>query len=612
MKAYGNSFSVIRNSYFYEIPFFQRRYVWKEENWKELLDSMSNPDGCPFLGSIILKENRTSDGVFFWTVIDGQQRLTTLSILMRACFDELFKLKDTQIFQSNDDYGNPFYEKVAGPFRNTTHIEDRDGNHIKIRHSHIDRKDFEKVMNGDIKDKISEIDLCNADGIIQCYCFFRNELRDKTDTVQVIWRYLTRHIDDHDENGKYLVIIELGEKENEQTIFDTINTAGVRLTSADTIKNKVFQQYIELLQKEGMSNEKAQNKATELYDEEWDGIFSDTHETERFWNKARQVGRLYRDNIELLLHCIAVIKGFFDPAKNKMSDLPECYKNYVSGLSKSVDTEKFIKEINTYARLYQEYFNDMTWLSYDTSLYIQRTIHISDVLEISTFYPYILYLIFLKKQGSDVEEQFLELEQYLVLHAICGETTKNYNNECIQFIKGAAIKEMLGSCKNINSDNFEYGLRHMSSNKLATLLLFWVELYKRSTENSDNKEFKYEFTLEHIMPQKWEQHWSDAPVYDENGEQVSDEEQIKAIRHSAIYEIGNMTLLNKKLNASVSNYDFKRKIEGEGKKRGMKELADCLIARELLEKKIWDEREIRKRTAELSKIIRKLWGSLLA
>ena len=154
----------------------------------------------------------------------------------------------------------------------------------------------------------------------------------------------------------------------------------------------------------------------------------------------------------------------------------------------------------------------------------------------------------------------------------------------------------------------------MNGNKLATLLLFWVELYRRSTEIPDSKEFKYEFTLEHIMPQKWEQHWSGVPVYDENGEQVSDEEQIKAIRHSAIYEIGNMTLLNKKLNASVSNYDFKRKVEGDsnGRKKGMKTYAGCLITHEILEKDTWDERDIKERTEKLSKIIKKLWGSLLA
>lgn len=147
MKAYGNSFSIIRNDYLYEIPFFQRRYVWKEDNWKELLESLSVANDCPFLGSIILKENSDTEGNTFWTVIDGQQRLTTLSILMRACFDELATIKDTERFRSKYDDEDPWSEEVRTPFNETTHIKDSKKNrHTKIRHSRIDHIDFEKVI----------------------------------------------------------------------------------------------------------------------------------------------------------------------------------------------------------------------------------------------------------------------------------------------------------------------------------------------------------------------------------------------------------------------------------------------------------------------------------
>lgn len=611
MKAYGSSFSIIRNNLFYEIPFFQRKYVWKEENWRELLNSLSDPDDCPFLGSIILKENKASDGKFSWTVIDGQQRLTTLSVLMRACFDELWAIKDTEKYRSEQEDENPFYDEVATPFRETTRVKVDNEKITKIIHSHIDHTDFDKVMNGDYRDLYSNIELDKVGGIVQCYCYFRKELKEKYDTVQVIWDYLTQKIDDHYETGKYLVVIELGTEENEQAIFDTINSAGVRLTCADTIKNTLFQSYIELLEKEGVSKEKAQSKAIELYDTEWDSVFSRDQENVEYWDKAKSVGRLYRDNIEILLHCIAVIQGFFDPDVKKMSDLPQCYKDCVAGFVNSNEIKALIKDINAYAKLYREYFKEMGSFSYDISLYIPRIMQISDTLQISTFYPYILYLAHLKEHsGVDVKDRFRELEQYLILHAICGESTKNYNKECVQLIKGATIKSLLENCKIINSDTFEYGLRHISI-KLATLLLFWVELYKRYTENSDIKKLDYKFTLEHIMPQQWEQHWFDVPVYDENGAIVNDDEHKKIIRTEAINEIGNMTLLNSKLNSSVSNNTFRIKLEGEGKKKGMKDLADCLITRELLHEQCWNEQTIRRRTAELSQIVKKLWGSLL-
>ena len=297
-----------------------------------------------------------------------------------------------------------------------------------------------------------------------------------------------------------------------------------------------------------------------------------------------------------------------------MSDLPQCYKDYISALSYS-DIEAFIKEINTYAKLYQDNFEEVeseALYYYDSEQYLSRIMHIVDVLEISTFLPYILYLLFQKEQGnqSDVKEHLLALERYLILHAICGESTKNYNKECIQLIKGTSIDVLLASCENINSERFKYGLYHMNSNKLATLLLFWIELYKRSVSNADLKKISYAFTLEHIMPQKWEQYWSVQvlPVYSENGEIEENEDLARRIRSDAVYQIGNMTLLTAKLNTSLRNYDFARKVNGEGRKRGMKALADCMITREIIELPAWKETDIISRTAKLSAYICKIWG----
>ena len=614
MKAYGNSFSIIRNRYLYEIPFFQRRYVWQEENWKELLDSMSDPEDCPFLGSIILKENTDAEGRIWWTVIDGQQRLTTLSILMRACYDELEAIRNSDRFRSEYDDEDPWSDEVRIPFNETTHIREGQTRQTKIRHSRIDHTAFEEVMDGKLKDGYDTLEAERDGRIRACYGYFRKALQERgMDTVQVVWDYLSKRVEDRDENGKYLVVIELGSGENEQAIFDTVNTAGVRLTCADTIKNSLFQHYIDVLQREGQSGDSALSMAAGLYDERWESVFSASQEAVDYWNKPRQVGRLFRDNIELLLHCIAVIKGFFDPSEKKMSDLAQCYKEYIAALSRA-QLEAFICEIQTCARLYQEHFTELdaqTRYAYDAEQVLPRLLHIVDVLEISTFLPYILYLLFQKEQGADtdVKERFLALERYLILHAICGESTKNYNKECLQLIRGTSVETLLAGCENINRGNFENGLRRMYSNRLATLLLFWIELYRRNTQNTDIKELHFLFTLEHIMPQKWEEYWSvqTLPVCDESGMPVEDEERAGSIRAAAVYELGNMTLLNGKLNTSLRNYDFSRKVNGEGRKKGIKDLADCLITRELIDRSAWNEAAIQERTAALSAAISTIW-----
>lgn len=613
MKAYGNSFSVIRNNYKYEIPFFQRRYVWDEDNWSELLESMSNKDVCPFLGSIIIKENHDTKGNLFWSVIDGQQRLTTLSILMRACFDKLNEYKDADCYKSKYDDEDLFGDQVRMPFNQTTHYRDSlDERHTKIIHCFLDRKDYESVMRGDFKDTYN-VDMKDSSKIIRCYAYFRKSIENMgLSSIQVVWNYITKKIDERDEKGKYLVVIELGAYENEQAIFDTVNTAGVRLTCADTIKNSLFQKYIDLLRSSGLNESVAQEKATAYYKNKWENVFSKDQEIVTYWNSKRQVGRFFRDNIEILLHSIAVIDEFFDPSK-KLSELPQLYKEHINNMSCS-DLEKFIDKIAQYADLYQtniQNLDEKTRYSFDVNDYLPRLMHICDVLEISTFLPYVLYLLYNEKTNSnDPKDKLLKLEKYLLLHAICGETTKNYNNECVQLIKNNTnIDELFSKCESINKIKYNYGIRNVYSNKLATLLLFWVELYKRSNSFADSKELNYVFTLEHIMPQKWKEYWSvqSLPVRDENGTVISDEETAEKTRQAAVYEIGNMTLINSKLNTSLRNFEFSRKVKGEGRKKGMGDLADCLITKEVIKNNEWDEQNIRSRTEELSKDIIKIW-----
>ena len=85
MKARAESLRFLGEMDALDIPFFQRKYVWRAQNWKELLDSFDNIDNHPFLGSLILKHTRDRK----ITIIDGQQRLTTISLLAKAIYDTL-------------------------------------------------------------------------------------------------------------------------------------------------------------------------------------------------------------------------------------------------------------------------------------------------------------------------------------------------------------------------------------------------------------------------------------------------------------------------------------------------------------------------------------------
>jgi len=165
-----------------------------------------------------------------------------------------------------------------------------------------------------------------------------------------------------------------------------------------------------------------------------------------------------------------------------------------------------------------------------------------------------------------------------------------------------------------NDEDFKAAMQHIS-NKSATLLLFWVELFRRSKDNRyDRDELKYTYTLEHVMPQKWEEFWSPVPVTGDDGNVITDTETAKQYRYRIIYNIGNMTLLKSSLNSSLRNYEFKRKVEGEGRRRGIKHYAELgitkldIVAPFDSGDQIWDETKIRKRTEDIINDVLAIWS----
>ena len=190
-----------------EIPFFQRAYVWGRDQWERLLDDMekiSRENRPYFLGSVILKQQPTStaDSVGDLRIlIDGQQRLTTIGIFFKSLclktsrpeiFNHIFRL------MSNDE--------------------------IAIRHNHNDVESFNLVIN--LKEEPCPEN--QNDAILSAYHFFKNNIDpSKLDLNNILARIL-------------FVVIDLGVQEDEQQIFDTINSLGVTLTTAELLKNYFF------------------------------------------------------------------------------------------------------------------------------------------------------------------------------------------------------------------------------------------------------------------------------------------------------------------------------------------------------------------------------------
>lgn len=587
MKADATSLTFLANEDSVKVPFFQRRYVWKEDNWADLLDDMLDVKRKQFLGSIILKQQERKIGESNEVlVIDGQQRLTTLSILLKAIFDSFAEEKRKNAEELINSH--LFYKRSI--------MDDR--RYVKISHSKLDAVNFKDVIESRLTAEIvSKID-SKSSNILRCYKYFKERLEQIPESAQIgLFQRLL------DKNNKFLVLIDLDEKEDEQAIFDTINSAGVRLSGADIVKNALFQKAAELMPEDEM---------LELYKISWDGVFAKDDDAIEYWDTPKRTGRLMRDNIEILLHAIAVAKGFFDPESHTLSELATLYKSRITKLDRS-SLVKFITEIGEYAQLYRENF-----LSFDkTSLFSfsddrQRLFHVLEVCEVSTFHPYVLFLLY--KYSADEEllcKKLRVLERLVMRRMLSRKETKSYNKLCLEFIANDELPQSkLGE---VSDDDMLEGVNEIG-NKNAALLLFWIELRRRNLDNRQGlKELKYSYSLEHLMPQKWEAHWISVPVRNGLGEIVHDPAHAKLERSEKIYSIGNMTLLTGSLNSSLKNHNFLKKLTGDGKKKGIKSYDDLSITKHDITEKfdgvdtLWDEVAINQRTKALGKELLQIW-----
>ncbi len=548
------------------IPFFQRRYVWKEENWSDLYDNFFDSEIPGFLGSIILKGKkkiRVTDPSEC-SVIDGQQRLTTLSIFVMALYDTL-----------NENDKKFFYDDLKNVIFRKDNVQDENGNPIyvpRVVHSHLDKTEFDRVINLYENNKIEEND---PSLINQCYTYFYKRFleEDYDNKKKLLNALITTPIE-------ILVVISISDDADEQKVFDTLNSAGVRLTMADTIKNFLFNRVSNLI--DGTERNDFSNKVISLYNSTWENYFCKDDNLDALWNKEFVTGRIKRTNIDMFLHCYATIKELYNPVQT-LSDLPNVYKDYINKMNTEEEIKSFLNEMCEYAELYKTNFIDKDEdykYSYSRDNILPRLLFFCDKLGTKTFNPYILYLI---KQYSNDEEKLNEelhkIEKIIVLTYLNKNTSrsKNYNKLCVDFIKNPErINDEIANMEDL--DTGLVGLQRITNGE-AKVLLFLIELYRRRDPMNDfhELEFKDSYQLEHIMPETWQTYWNLLPEKDDKGNELITIDDKVRYRNSKIKSLGNMTILKDKLNNKIKNRSFDIKIEGIDNIPGIRTYTDFKI-----------------------------------
>ena len=570
MEAKENSFkSIMNEERKLVVPFFQRAYVWeKDKHWNRFFEDLfesfnSNPNKEHFLGSIILKRSQGGDN--FSSVIDGQQRLTTFSILLKVLYDNIDKTKRRH-------FSNCLFEDYA------------DDNAPKIKHSKLDREKYSSLFleNNTIDFKIEK-------GIYGCYNFFKQKI-DEINDKEKLYEFM-KFIND----SKIWVAVRLNANEDEQKIFDSINSTGEPLNATDIIKNALFDRAIK---------EAGEEKASQWYESYWEKIFELDYDHRDFWNSKIGVGRVNRSHSEILLHAFAVMEGFFNPDKHRIDGLSLLFKEQMK--NKNIkELEDFLKQIYKTADIYYKIpkFNSETLIEYNWKT---RFFHIIDKTETNTALPLILFLIDKLKDNENLLKECFYILEILIL---CNYETKEYNKFFAKLIRDISKKSIDKMPKHIKKEVADkYGecfatesinewLNYISNDD-AKLILFWIELYREYNEK-DYKDktigLQYVYQLEHLMPQKWEENWKEVGIDKENAEKL-------------IYQIGNMTLLKGGLNKALKNKSWNMKLNGDGRAINyIKKNVDLLITRELIDETEWNATKINERTKKLIDDFSKIW-----
>lgn len=554
----------------FEIPFYQRAYVWKEEQWSRLLEDfefISTHKSPYFLGSIILKAGKVNT----WNVItdkkiiiDGQQRLTTILLFLRA-----FWLKKGEISEFNKQF----------------QLKDKS---ICLDLGVNDDESFKIVMNHNSTDLIDESSIRTSNIIPAFNYFLKNINVDKINIYAVL-------------GNVQLVCIDLAANDEEQQVFDTINSLGVRLTTAELLKNYFYgrQDY-------------------ESYQQNWKQVFENDEETRLYWNQEFEVGRSKRALIDIFLD--AYFQFFVQNPEYKVSAEDKITYSRVGHLAKSYqdfihtycndNKNVVLSALPQYAKEFRETFDPKCL---DRSLPKEFSKEHMNViifgLKTTTLIPYVLYVAKNVKDEKERNKIYQVLEAYIMRRMVTREDTKGYNRLFTSLILNKILTadnliDFLTKNKEVSTflpDDNELSSGFQDS-KLVNLqtkgIIYFIESGIRSDMNATSLLGFNHYSLEHLMPKKWRNHWQPC---------ASDELARK--RDSKLLTLGNLAIIPQPLNTSVRDADWKTKKEGKGdKKCGLIACAAGLVTlSNVIMQDSWDEGKIQNRALWLYEKAKELW-----
>jgi len=557
------------------VPLFQRPYVWQESTqwqplWEDVLATVRRTgvgDTTPhFLGAVVLQLRRGGVGsIEAREVIDGQQRLTTLQLLIAATLGAA---------EAQGVRGRT-HARLRALLFNSAELVDNPEEELKLWPTNRDRAAYQAVMTGAVDDAEP------SSRIVQAYRWFTgavgawvDEQDEAEDAIAVLAGVLADRLE--------VVAIDLGEDDNAQIIFETLNARGTPLRAADLVKNLLFR----TLQDAGRPVER-------LYRDLWSS-FEDP-----YWEQEVRQGRLTRPRIDTFLgHFLTVLLQ----TEVQAHDLFPTARRHVGADPNRA--EVFLREMRRYADVYRQIDAARTGVEEEDAALLRLR-----MVDTQTLVPLLMWLT-ANTDGIERTRAVRALESFVIRRLLCRLTTANYSRMFLELLRrlgagetpvGAVTTTYLAVQRSPSGvwpmaqdvrDAFEsLPLYRMLRREPLQRLLLALDA-AATTSKSEPVPHSSKMSVEHLLPQAWAQHWPLPP------DPIS-AEALEAERDELLHTIGNLTVVTGALNSAMSNAAWPIK------RHELLRHSALALNRDLPED--WSPHHIRERSSQLAGLAIGLW-----
>jgi uncharacterized protein with ParB-like and HNH nuclease domain/predicted transport protein len=558
MKAIDRPFTkIINGTTQFVIPVFQRDYSWTETQceqlWKDLLLIANDPTSRGhFMGSVVyVSTGDTSAGFTRWLLIDGQQRVTTLTLLLAALRDHILETK----WKGTDD--SPTATRIEAYFLKNVQEE---GNR---RHKLVLRRHDQETLRA-ILDS-SELPPNRSDRILENYEYFREQIAsaDPDD----IYRGLDRLI-------VVDVTLDRG-TDDPQLIFESLNSTGIDLSQSDLIRNYILMRLPEKQQ-------------TELYDS--------------YWSKLESLFRGSEKTFDAFLRDYLAFKTKASK-QEKADEIYQAFRRSFAALQESCGgLESLLAEMLRFGR-YHAAFSIGTPLVAELSGDLARLRRLVDVPALLIMRLFDCHDRCKTLTAKQFREAIHAMESFVFRRAICGEQTRSYwqifANLAYRIDEQNPLEDLrVGLARQRDAYRFPSDAdfrQELLSRDIYSMRVCFYLLDALENHNQNEPSPTSTYSIEHIMPQneKLPEKW-----------QIMLGKEGKKIQATWLHRLGNLTLTGYNSSYSDRPFEDKKTIPG-----GFNESSVRLnkFVREQLQ---WTPTEMEQRSKLLADRALEIWPAL--